>query len=224
MEGFEIQKHELAENPTPRCACILLLDVSSSMMGQPIAELNEGIRLFYEEIKNDETARYAVEIGIVTFSTGARVLTSIRSTEGPVPPTLHADGVTNLGEGLELALDILQERKDLYKRMGISYYQPWMVLMTDGQPTDEWRSAARRAHELAGQRKLSFFGIAIGDSADMDTLKEICPPNRPPVRMKGICFDKFFVWLSRSMSCISRSTTGSSVELPDISGWAEIGV
>ena len=224
MTGFEIEKHELAENPSPRCACILTLDVSSSMEGLPILELNEGIQIFHREINDDEFARYSVEIGIVTFSSGARVVTQIGSADGQPPPTLHASGMTWLGEGLELALDTLEERKNLYKLMGVSYYQPWMVLMTDGQPNDSWRNASRRVHELVGEKKLAFFGIAIGDLADMQTLQEICPPERPPVRLKGVRFRDFFQWLSASMSRVSRSTAGNSVKLPDISGWAEIQV
>lgn len=224
MAGFEIAEYELAENPSARCACILVLDVSSSMEGQPIHELNQGIRQFYREIKNDEVARYSVEIGIVTFSTGARIIKQINSADGPVPPTLRANGVTCLGEGLNLALNTLSARKNLYKQTGVSYYQPWMVLMTDGQPTDEWRAAAQRAHQLTKQRKLSFFGVAVGDKADMDTLKQICPPHRPPARMRGVQFREFFDWLSKSMSMVSRSTTHSTIKTPPISGWAEVEV
>jgi len=224
MSGFEIQEHQLAENPSPRCPCILLLDISGSMAGQPIAELNEGIKQFYQEIKDDEIARWSVEIGIVTFSSGANVHSQISSTDGPVPPTLRASGSTSLGMGLNVALDILLDRKNLYQQSGISYYQPWMILMTDGQPTDEWRSAAERVHQQTEQKKLSFFGIAVGNGADMATLTEICPLDRPPVRLKGIQFNKFFEWLSKSMSMVSRSTTGSSIRLPEINGWAEVEV
>jgi uncharacterized protein YegL len=222
MEGFEIAKSELADNPSTRCPCILTLDVSSSMGGQPITELNQGIQQFYEEIRTDEVAVYSVEIGIVTFSSDARVITPIRSAEGPVPPTLEAEGSTSLGEGLNLALDILEERKNLYKQTGISYFQPWLILLTDGAPTDEWESAAQRVHQLAGQRKLSFFGIAVGEGANMQTLSEICPPERPPVRLKGVRFRELFEWLSKSMSAVSGSRMGDSIKTPAISGWAEI--
>jgi uncharacterized protein with von Willebrand factor type A (vWA) domain len=37
---------ELVANPEPRCACLLLLDTSGSMHGQPIAELNAGLARF----------------------------------------------------------------------------------------------------------------------------------------------------------------------------------
>ena len=34
---------DFADNPEPRCPCLLLLDVSSSMKGQPIVELYAGL-------------------------------------------------------------------------------------------------------------------------------------------------------------------------------------
>lgn len=219
MKGFEVERTELAENPATRCACVVAVDVSSSMSGQPIAELNEGLKEFYREIANDEVAKYSVEPGIVTFSSGASVATQINSTDGPVPPTLHAAGCTDLGKGLTLALDLLQARKALYKQAGLAYYQPWLVLMTDGQPTDDWRSAAQRVHELSSQGKLVFLGIAIGDNADIDTMRQICPPNRPPARLKELNFREFFQWLSQSMKAVSGSLQGTSLQLPDRSGW-----
>jgi uncharacterized protein YegL len=224
MPSFEIQEYDLAQNPTPRCPCILVLDTSGSMHGEPIQELNEGIKLFYQAIENDEIARWSVEIGIVTFSYDAHVHSQINSIEGPVPPTLQAGGSTSLGQGIELSLGILDERKRIYQQSGISYYQPWMVLMTDGEPTDEWKYASDRVHQLSKQKKLSFFGIAVGDAANMEILKMICPPERPPVRLRGLQFNSFFEWLSQSMSMVSCSTTGSSVNLPEIRGWADITV
>jgi hypothetical protein len=35
---------EFADNPEPRCACLLLLDTSGSMGGAPIRELNAGLQ------------------------------------------------------------------------------------------------------------------------------------------------------------------------------------
>ena len=41
---------EFAENPEPRCPCILLLDTSGSMSGPPIEALNEGLKAFKNDI------------------------------------------------------------------------------------------------------------------------------------------------------------------------------
>ena len=58
---------EFADNPEPRCPCLLLLDVSMSMQGEKIRELNGGLRAFEEELKGDSLGAKRVEVGIVTF-------------------------------------------------------------------------------------------------------------------------------------------------------------
>ena len=58
---------EFADNPEPRCPCLLLLDVSGSMGGQPITELNAGLTTFQNELVSDQLAMKRVEVGIITF-------------------------------------------------------------------------------------------------------------------------------------------------------------
>jgi hypothetical protein len=41
---------EFADNPEPRCPCLLLLDTSGSMQGAPISELNRGLVAFKDEL------------------------------------------------------------------------------------------------------------------------------------------------------------------------------
>ena len=53
---------EFAENPEPRCPCLLLLDTSGSMRGDPIAQLNLGIRTLNDELRADSLAAKRVEV------------------------------------------------------------------------------------------------------------------------------------------------------------------
>ena len=58
---------EFADNPEQRCPCILLLDVSGSMGGAPINALNDGLRIFKDELNQDSLAKKRVDIAIVTL-------------------------------------------------------------------------------------------------------------------------------------------------------------
>ncbi len=126
--------NDLVSNPTPRVPVSLCLDCSGSMSGEPIRELNEGVKTFFAEVYEDEIARYSAEISIVTF--GPAQLESPFQTldEQPNAPQLIADGLTPLGEALKISLDSLENRKQEYSANGVDYYQPWLVLMTDGEP------------------------------------------------------------------------------------------
>jgi uncharacterized protein YegL len=212
-----------ANNPAPRCPVVLVLDTSASMDGDPIRQLNDGVGHFIGQIQKDEIANFSVELACITFGSVPEVILPFTNvSEIQAAPRLAASGNTAMGAAITLGLQLLEERKAMFKRTGIPYYQPWMVLMTDGSPTDSVQEATRRVLLLSGDRKLAFFGIGVGDSVNIGILNGICPPNRPPRLLKGLDFRGFFEWLSRSVSTVSRSAPGQQVNLPPTKGWESV--
>lgn len=224
MSNYDLAVIE-QENPSPRCPVALLLDTSASMDGEPIEQLNEGIEVFFNAVGSDDFARFAVELEIITFGGETKRyapfisfndLTEVRY------PNFTAGGMTPMGAALDMAFDDLKQRKNQYKRDGVPYYQPWIVLMTDGAPNDNWQAAAEKARKMDGDRKLVFIGVGIGEDADMDVLTGICPISRPPKKLRELKFSEFFVWLSQSLSAVSQSSVGDRVPLPPTDGWDAI--
>lgn len=221
-EEFILRQEELVENPTPRVPICLVLDVSGSMDGAPIKELEQGVEMFFNAIRDDEVARYSAEISIITFGGVAKTALDFFSIERQEVPSFYANGGTPMGEAVNLALDMLEHRKNEYKTAGVDYYQPWLVLMTDGEPTDDISRAASRVMDMVESKRLSIFPIAIG-SANLDNLAMLSP-GRPPLKLSGLNFKEFFLWLSRSVSRVSQSTPGESVPLDvkGINAWASV--
>lgn len=222
-----IGREELVNNPTARVPVCLCLDTSGSMSGARIDELNEGIRMFYESIKEDEMALYSAEISIVTFGKDVKCIENFSTLENQeASPILTAGGLTPMGEGINLALDLLEKRKKEYQEVGVDYYQPWIVVMTDGESNgnpQELEKAISRTVSLLSEKKLIIFPIGIGGEADMNVLKRLSP-NRTPLKLKGLNFKEFFAWLSQSVSRTSQSTPGEKIELDvdGIKGWGEL--
>lgn len=210
------------KNPENRCPVVLLLDTSGSMEGEPIDRLNDGIRLFKEEVQQDDIASLRVEVAIVTFGSDVRKIQDFVTIDEFAPPELEAAGTTPMGEAIEVGLGELEDRKQLYKDNGIQYYRPWAFLLTDGAPTDEVTDAARRVQEGEEKGKHLFFAVGV-EGADFDTLEEIAPDDRPPLKLKGLQFEELFQWLSKSVqSASSGEPGGGETDLPDPSGWAQV--
>lgn len=251
-----LRLQDLVNNPTARVPVCLCLDTSGSMGrvvggdiqetgeqvfkdGQmwnvvtggvsAIDELTEGVKAFYEELRNDEVAQYSAEVCIVTFggSSPQLIMDFANIDRQPELPQLVADGDTPMGEAVNLALDCLEGRKREYQEKGVDYYQPWLVLMTDGAPEGsnpaELDRAIQRAVDMVNSKKLTIFPIGIGDEADMDTLARFSP-QRTPLRLKGMHFREFFQWLSQSVSRTSMSMPGEKIKLDTegIKGWGEL--
>lgn len=213
---------EFAENAEPRCPCVLLLDVSGSMGGAPIAQLNEGLQLFASELKSDSLAVKRVDLNVITFGGSVTVTNEFTSAADFVPPTLTANGLTPMGKAIEQGLSGLADRKRQYREAGIPYYRPWMIGMSDGAPTDSCEQATRMIAEAEERRELTFYAVGV-ENADMAKLAQISV--RQPLRLKGLAFNSLFAWLSSSLRSVSRSNVGAPVNLinpaaPD--GWAVI--
>lgn len=210
---------EFATNPEPRCPCLLLLDVSGSMNGRPIAELNAGLQAFRSELQEDSLAAKRVEVGIVTFGPVKEEL-PFHSVVCFFPPELSPQGDTPMGNAILKAIQMVEERKNSYKSSGIEYYRPWIFMITDGSPTDDWQQAAMAIREGEESKKFAFFAVGV-EGANMATLQQISV--RTPLKLDGLKFRELFQWLSNSMRTVSHSSPQTEVlALPAPSGWAAI--
>jgi len=207
-----------ADNPQPRCPVVLLLDCSSSMQGSPITELEAGVGQFYREMASDPIASMSIEIDVITFGDSVRKIRSFETVADTLAkplPHLLASGMTPMGAAIRLGLDDVRQRRDYYKRQGVSAYKPWIVLLTDGQPNDEWQTPAATARGMANRGELTFIGVGIGSTVDMTTLGQIVPPDPGAHRLAGLQFQNFFRWLSDSLRVVSTGSTVQQRAMPN---------
>src|ERR1700761_1323240 len=106
FEQIPFGSDNFADNPEPRCPCVLLLDTSVSMAGMPITQLNEGVRTFKQELMMDPLATKRVEVAVVSFGP-----VTVESDFHTVPNfnqrELNADGDTPMGAAISMGIDMV---------------------------------------------------------------------------------------------------------------------
>jgi len=200
----------LPENYEQKCPVILLLDVSGSMIGRPIDELNMGLQVFEKEIQGDAVTSARLDLAIVTFESKADIEHDFGIMEGYGMPYLKAGGRTNLEEGFRLAMKVLEERKSWYRSTQQTFYRPYIILITDGKPDIDPSKTGLTASikEAVMSKSFNFWPIGV-ECSNMDLLDTMaCPEIKgslPAQKLAGLNFVKLFKWLSGSLTKISKS-------------------
>jgi uncharacterized protein YegL len=122
------------DNYEQKCLCVLVVDISGSMSGEPINQLNKGLQEFHKEVIADFVASQRLEVSIVTFGSSVLCIQEPNLVNNFQMPNLSTNGSTKLVDGVRLAMDVVENRKRWYKETGQNYYRPMIVLITDGEP------------------------------------------------------------------------------------------
>lgn len=218
MAANDFYKGELPVNYEQKCPVVFVLDVSGSMSGDPINELNKGLQQFHEEIQSDATAKNRLDISIVSFGSDFKIEHDFKLISEYEMPQLTASGSTNLVAGMRKGMELIKERKKWYQETKQTYYRPYLIMITDGYPdhcpkkeglNDEIEAAVRN-------KEFNFWAIGV-QGANMEMLKDMSVSqydgSLKALKLKGIRFVELFKWLSTSFSKISNSTEGDKIDL-----------
>jgi uncharacterized protein YegL len=210
---------------------MLVLDASASMSATErggrsrIDLLNEGIAAFHAALTEDELALSRVQIAAINvggFSKEPQMFLEWTDAIDFQPFPMTAGYDTPLGAATMLALDAIDRQKAILREYGVPYTRPWLMILTDGAPTDstaKWRDACQCAKDHEAGGKVQIFPIGIG-SADLAKLSELSAT--APRQMDGVRFRELFIWLSASLGAVSRSVAGARIDLPPTDAWSAV--
>lgn len=210
------------DNYEQKCLCVLVLDVSGSMQGEPMNELNKGLQEFHKEVLSDFVASQRLEVSIVTFGSSIQCIQEPALVNNFQMPTLSTSGSTKLVDGVRMAVNLVENRKKWYKDTGQNYYRPMVVLITDGEPDSDQDINGLSKEVANGISNKNFMFYSLGVKGyNHQKLSQVCS-TPPPLPLDGYKFAEFFKWLSNSIGIITKSKEGEMLALPPVSGWTQI--
>lgn len=215
-----------------KIALVLLVDTSASMEGEGIEGVNRGIQLLREKITQYDKAKKMVEIALVSFNSEVNVVHPFSSIEEFNPQPLKEYGLTSMGKGIITAMDLVEERKKMYRNTGTDYFRPWIFMITDGAATDMDITNTEKPQNVEMFKRVkdnlkdgvegnhfNFFIVGAGDGVDIQMLNELADPKRPPQRLRRGAWDAMFEWLQESLLRLSKSKPGDEIVMPKRDDW-----
>jgi uncharacterized protein YegL len=203
------------ENFEERTPCVLLVDCSKSMEGDPIDQVNKGVVQLQQELARDPLVAARVTLCVIAVGGNGpnevQIVTDWTDANDFVAPApFVAGGTTPLGAGITLAMCEIERVKQGFRQTGVSFKRPLIIGLTDGRPTDDFRKAAIQCAQAVRDRKLLLWMLATED-ADCEAL----------AHFGGQVFDvadadlrQVFQFVSYSLAGMSRSNAGDELQLP----------
>ena len=192
-----------------RLPIYFLVDVSESMVGQPIEQVQEGMRTIIQNLRVDPYALETVFVSIIAFAGKAKTLSPLTELYKFYPPVFPIGGGTALGKGLEALMDDIDRNVQKTTPEQKGDWKPIIFLFTDGNPTDDYAAAFRRWNERY-RRHCSLVAVSIGDNVNVLTLAQITNDLLLLKDTDAESFGKFFKWVTASIKTTSMSVSESS--------------
>lgn len=146
---------------------VLLLDVSGSMSGDKIDNLNKAVEDMLSTFAQEEKMETEILVSVITFGNKVELHVPFTKASQVQWQMLQADGMTPMGTALEMAKAMIEDKDTTPSRA----YRPTIVLVSDGQPNDKWEKPLLDFISEGRSSKCDRMAMAIGRDADETVLK-----------------------------------------------------
>lgn len=196
-----------------RLPVYLLLDTSGSMNGEPIEAVKNGLQVLVSALRQDPQALETAALSVITFDTSAKQLVPLTDLASFQPPSFSASGTTALGEGLTLLADRIEVEVTKTTPTAKGDWKPLVFIMTDGNPTDDWRKGLDRLKKV---RTGMVLACAVGQGVDTSVLKQITESVVQLDTTDASVIKGYFKWVSSSISVGSAKVDSAQKDVAGI--------
>lgn len=184
---------------------ILLLDVSGSMGGEKISNLNDAARDMLEVLRDTENNETEIHVAVITFGAELKLHQPLASAGEVRWHNVSAGGGTPLGVALQMAKAMIEDKEVVPSRA----YRPTVVLVSDGKPSDNWEDPLHAFIGEGRSAKCDRMAMAIGADADEAVLGKFIKgtPNSLFYAENAKHLRDFFKFVTMSVTIRTKSQT-----------------
>jgi uncharacterized protein YegL len=202
-----------------RLPIYFLIDISESMVGEPIQQVEEGLATIIQTLKTDPNAIETVWVSIIVFAGQAKTIVPLQEIINFYPPKFPIGSGTSLSNGLGHLM--FELRKNIIKTTAEQKgdWKPIVFLFTDGVPTDDSKSAITE-WKTNWQKSSNMVSISFGSETDTQILSELTENVLHFKNTDAAAYKQFFKWVTDSIktSSVSVENNSSGFELAKFDG------
>lgn len=146
---------------------VLLLDVSYSMLGEKIDNLNKAVEDMLGTFAQEEKMETEILVSVITFGNQVELHVPYTKASQVQWQGLRANGMTPMGTALKMAKAMIEDKDTTPSRA----YRPTVILVSDGQPNDSWEEPLEEFISKGRSSKCDRMAMAIGCDANETVLK-----------------------------------------------------
>ena len=188
---------------------ILLLDVSGSMGGAKMQNLNEAVKNMLEIFRGTENSETEIHVAVITFGAEVKLHQALVSACDIKWNDLSASGGTPLGTAFKMAKAMIEDKDVVPSRA----YRPTVVLVSDGRPGDSWENPLQAFIKEGRSAKCDRMAMAIGADADESVLGKFLEGTKNPLfyAENAKQLRDFFKFVTMSVTIRTKSQTPNVV-------------
>lgn len=188
---------------------ILLLDVSTSMSGSSIENLNSAVKEMVVDFAKAEKSEIELLVSIITFGAEVKLELPYTSASNIEWKDLNVSGATPMGTAFKMAKAMIEDKETTPSRA----YRPTIVLVSDGAPNDEWQRPLQALVNEGRSSKCDRMAMAIGTSADNNVLNRFVEgtENKVFTAKENTEIKKFFQFVTMSVTTRTASQNPNSL-------------
>lgn len=207
MAGFNPANFTVAKaKPLP---VVLLLDVSTSMRGEKIKQLNAAVKKMVSDFAAAEKNEIEILVSIITFGAEVLLHTPYTSAKDIEWQDLQVSGATPMGTAFSMAKSMIEDKEVTPSRA----YRPTIILVSDGEPNDDWQQPLRSLVNEGRSQKCDRMAMAIGSEASNSVLNEFVSgtENKVFTAQDASQIQEFFTFVTMSVTTRVNSQNANVV-------------